>query len=175
MLSKKQDFHHLKTDYAFLTENIPYDNLLNRSYRMQKGLRMLITRECDYALRLIRNLSTEYVMSIKAVAEKEKITNAIAYKVAGKLEKGGLIKSIRGNRGGYMLARSAKRISILDVYNIMEPDGAINECLKAGVECPMNKGEAPCAVHYELERVQSVLFSELGKKSLAEIINGAEG
>lgn len=174
MLSKKQDFHHLKTDYAFLTENIPYDNLLNRSYRMQKGLRMLITRECDYALRIIRNLSTEYVQSIKAVAEKEKITNAIAYKVAGKLEKGGLIRSVRGNRGGYMLSRCADRISILDVYRIMEPDGVINECLKEGSDCPMNRGETPCAVHRELKRVQKVLFSELGKKSLQEIENGAD-
>lgn len=131
---------------------------------------MLITRECDYALRIIRNLSTEDVQSIKSIAEKEEITNAIAYKVAGKLDAGGLIKSARGNKGGYLLARGADEISILDVYNIMEPDGAINKCLKQGEECPRNTGDAPCAVHYELERIQSVLMEELGRKSLADML-----
>lgn len=131
---------------------------------------MLITRECDYALRLIRNLSTDDVTSISKIAKVEQISNAIAYKVAGKLERGGLIESVRGNRGGYHLTRGADKISILDVYKIMEPNGAINECLKEGVECPLNKGEQPCAVHYELERIQNVLFEELSRKSLLEVI-----
>ena len=132
---------------------------------------MLITRECDYALRLIRNLSMDDVTSIGNIAKAESISNAIAYKVAGKLEKGGLIESVRGNRGGYLLARGADQISILDVYRIMEPNGAINECLKDGVDCPLNKGEKPCAVHDELDRIQKVLFDEMGSKSLLQIIS----
>lgn len=135
---------------------------------------MLITRECDYALRLIRNLSPDTVTSIKEIADKEDITKAIAYKVAGKLEAGGLIESVRGHNGGYRLARGADKISILDVYNVMEPDGAINKCLKKGVECPLNTGDKPCAVHNELERIQDVLMAELGKKSLYEVLNGSE-
>lgn len=131
---------------------------------------MLITRECDYALRLVRNLSTDDVTSISKIAKAEQISNAIAYKVAGKLEKGGLIESVRGNRGGYRLIRGADKISILDVYRIMEPNGAINECLKSGADCPLNKEDKPCAVHHELERIQNVLFEELGRKSLLEII-----
>lgn len=132
---------------------------------------MLITRECDYALRLIRNLSTDEVTSISRIAKNEMISNAIAYKVAGKLEKGGLIEGIRGNKGGYLLARGADEISLLDVYKIMEPDGAINECLKKGSECPLNSGDEPCAVHRELERIQNVLMDEMGKKSLREILS----
>ena len=133
---------------------------------------MLITRECDYALRLLRNLKTDDVTSISSIAKIEDITNAIAYKVAGKLERGGLIESVRGNKGGYKLTRGLDKISILDVYNIMEPNGAINECLKEGVDCPRNKKGKPCAVHQELVRIQNVLFEELGRKSLLEIVSG---
>ena len=92
--------------------------------------------------------------------------------MAGKLERGGLIESVRGNKGGYKLTRGLDKISILDVYNIMEPNGAINECLKEGVDCPRNKRGMPCAVHHELERIQNVLFEELGRKSLLEIVSG---
>ena len=130
---------------------------------------MLINRECDYGLRIVRNLSTDEVVSIREIAKKEDITNAIAYKVAGKLEKGGLIESVRGNRGGYRLTRGLDEISILDIYNIMEPNAAINECLVPGKNCPMLSGGKPCAVHDELRRIQDVLFEELGSKSLAEI------
>lgn len=133
---------------------------------------MLITRECDYALRLLRNLKTDEVTSISSIAKIEDITNAIAYKVAGKLERGGLIESVRGNRGGYKLTRGIDKITILDVFNIMEPDGAINACLKKGSHCPRNEGGTPCAVHHELERIQNVLFEELGRKSLLDIVSG---
>ena len=132
---------------------------------------MLITRECDYALRLIRNLSKDEVTSITTVAKKEEISNAIAYKVAGKLERGNLIESVRGNRGGYKLTRGPEKISILDVYRVMEPGAAINECLKKGSDCPMNTQEEPCKVHRELERIQDVLYKELDSKSLLDILN----
>ena len=130
---------------------------------------MLINRECDYGLRIVRNLSTDDVVSIREIAKKERITNAIAYKVAGKLEKGGLIESVRGNRGGYKLTRGLDEITILDVYNIMEPNVAINECLMPGKDCPILSGGTPCAVHDELRRIQEMLFAELSSKSLAEI------
>jgi len=131
---------------------------------------MLITRECDYALRIVRNLSPNEVTSIHTIVERESITNAIAYKVARKLEKAGLLRSIRGNSGGYLLTRGLDEITILDVYKIMEPNPAINECLKQGRECPLLNDEKPCAVHYELERIQNALFEELGKRSLLEIV-----
>ena len=131
---------------------------------------MLINRECDYGLRIIRNLSDDEVVSIREVAEREMISNAIAYKVAGKLEKGGLVTSMRGNKGGYMLTRPLDRITILDVYNIMEPDACINECLKPGYECPIHTIQGRrCGVHQELKRIQDVLFRELSSKTINEL------
>lgn len=135
---------------------------------------MLFTRETDYALRIIRNLSEDKPVSISEIVKRELITNAIAYKVARKLEKGGIIKSVRGNAGGYMLQRPLSEITLRDVYEIMDPNSRINECLKDGVECPLNCSDSPCMVHKELERVQNVLFDELSRKSLLEIVEGSD-
>ena len=66
---------------------------------------MLFNRETDYALRVIKNLHTDIPTSISSLAEGEFISEAIAYKVARKLDKGGLVKSMRGSNGGYMLTR----------------------------------------------------------------------
>ncbi len=134
---------------------------------------MLITRETDYAFRLIRNLGTTEQKSISTIIEKELISSAIAYKVARKLERGGLIVSVRGNVGGYKLTREPDRITLFDVYNIMNPDTAVNECLREGAECPLNTEGSPCAVHYELERIQEALYAEMKRYSLAEIYDKA--
>ena len=52
---------------------------------------MLFTRECDYAVRMIRALSSGEVSSISSIVRQEQLPNAIASKVARKLEQAGLI------------------------------------------------------------------------------------
>ncbi len=137
---------------------------------------MLISRETDYAFRIIRNLKLDEPTSIAAIVEKEYITTAIAYKVARKIEQGNLIVSIRGNAGGYQLARGLDEITPLDVLKVMNPDLAVNDCLKLGAECPRNTDQEPCCVHYELERIQNVLFLELSRYTLLEIVErGSKG
>lgn len=130
---------------------------------------MFITRETDYAFRIMRSLSDDKPKSVSAIVKTEYITTAIAYKVARKLEKGGLIRSIRGNAGGYMLARPASEISAYDIYKVMEPDLAINDCLKEGFECPHNTATHICKVHCALSNVQEHLFGELDSILLADI------
>lgn len=132
---------------------------------------MLINRETDYAFRILRNLQQEEPTSIHSIVDREYITSAIAYKVARKLDMGGLIESVRGNAGGYRLVNGLDQITPYDVLMVMNPDVEVNECLKPGAECPRNSDQEPCCVHYELERIQSILFQELKRYSLQEIVD----
>lgn len=133
---------------------------------------MFVSRETDYALRTLRELSCDTPTSVKNIAERECITVPIAYKVALKLEKGGLVKSVRGAKGGYILAKPADRFTILDVYRIMEPDSLIAKCLHHSYDCPMNDDKNSCAVQKELARIQDVLFAEMQRYSMADVLNG---
>ncbi len=129
---------------------------------------MLINKECDYAFRLVRNMNNNKLVSISSIVDKEQLTLSMAYKVARKLEKGGLISSVRGNAGGYMLARSPKDITLLDVYRIMEPDTGITHCMDN--HCPLNTDASYCKVHRELERIQEALYTEMSRKSFMDFI-----
>ena len=131
---------------------------------------MLFNRETDYALRVIKNLHTDIPTSISSLAEGEFISEAIAYKVARKLDKGGLVKSMRGSNGGYMLTRPLTDIKLFDVYQIMEPNSFVNECLRGNSNCPVNTGHSPCMIHAEFCRVQNNLNNDLKRRSLADII-----
>lgn len=133
---------------------------------------MLITRETDYAIRILRNLNMDTVMSIHDIAPKELITVTIAHKVARILHKKGLIKSKRGVSGGYTLGRPLNEITLLDVYLAMDNSPYINACLDPEEHCPLDKKRRGCGVHQELYRIQNILHEELQRHNLDEIING---
>ena len=59
---------------------------------------MLFNRETDYAVRVLKNLSTDRPTSISSFVEGEFISEAIAYKVSRKLDKAGIIYGVRGEQ-----------------------------------------------------------------------------
>ena len=48
---------------------------------------MFITRECDYAVRVVRALKGTRKLSVNEICEKEDITAPFAYKILNKLQK----------------------------------------------------------------------------------------
>ena len=52
---------------------------------------MLITRETDYALRILRSLAQGSCLTVGELAEKETLPLKFTYKIIKKLEKAGII------------------------------------------------------------------------------------
>lgn len=129
---------------------------------------MLITRRSDYAMRVFRVLKDGKIHNVREICEKEDIPKAFAYKILRELELADLVKSERGNRGGYLLNGDLDKITLYDVVSITEGDLAILHCMKD--ECNRNPEGMPCKVHNEIERIQNILIDEMKKKSIAEIM-----
>ena len=119
---------------------------------------MLITRRSDYAMRICRVLHDGKVHNVREICQAEEIPKAFAYKILRELEMAGLVKSERGNQGGYYLNRPLSELTLYDVVNITEDDLAILHCM-------------PCKVHQEIERIQNILIDELKKKTIEEILD----
>ena len=120
---------------------------------------MLFTKECDYAIRIMRALSDGELVSVSNICAAEQLPSAMTYKITRKLEKQGLLKSCRGTNGGYCLNRTLSEISLY-------------ECMKDGYHCSMNNQQKPCLVHREFCRLQSMLLQEMRQKSLSELFFG---
>ena len=129
---------------------------------------MLITRRSDYAMRVFRVLKDGKIHNVREICEKEDIPKAFAYKILRELELADLVKSERGNRGGYLLNGDLDKITLYDVVSITEGDLAILHCMKD--ECTRNPEGMPCKVHNEIERIQNILIDEMKKKSISEIM-----
>ena len=59
---------------------------------------MFITRECDYAVRVLRALAGETRLSVNEICDREAITAPFAYKILKKLQKAGIVKGFRAER-----------------------------------------------------------------------------
>ena len=73
---------------------------------------MLITKETDYSLRILRALAGEERITTPQLAQGEQIPLQFAYKILKKLQKGGLIRISRGTDGGCTLAAQLERVSL---------------------------------------------------------------
>jgi len=131
---------------------------------------MLLTKECDYGLRIIRTLADNKKKTVEQICETELIPGQYAYKILKKLEKAGFLQSIRGRNGGYFLAKSLNEFTIYDVITAVDENLFILECLREGTMCRRNTEEAPCAVHREFARIQNMLKDALSAKTMQELL-----
>ena len=130
---------------------------------------MLFTKECDYAIRIMRAVSSGDFVNVSTICTMENLSSAMTYKITRKLEKAGLLKSLRGANGGYALNQSLEDISLYDVCSSIDPDILLLECMKKDYHCPMNTQNTPCLVHGEFCRIQRILLQELQQKNLADL------
>lgn len=130
---------------------------------------MVISREIDYAIRIVRHLSTVEMCNAAQIEKAESISRDFVRKILGKLKKAGYVTTERGTKGGYSLTVSPSDINLWDLKGAVEPGPVINKCLHKGFSCPNNCG-TPCAVHSECQRLESILETEMKKKSLGEIL-----
>ena len=136
---------------------------------------MLITRECDYAVRVIRALSGEERLSVNDICEREEITAPFAYKILKKLQKAKIVRGYRGVHGGYSLKKSVSEITLLDVYLAIDTGMYIIECMNPKKKCCRDeKLDGGCEVHQELLRIQERLQDMLSERSLQEILGESE-
>ena len=132
---------------------------------------MLLTRECDYGVRVIRALADGSKKTVDTVASEEMIPKKYAYKIIKKLEKAGYVQSLRGRSGGYLLLRDLNTISLLDIISAVDANRYVNECIKDESLCPFkNHPTKRCTVHKEIERLQGLLEAELQSKPMSIIL-----
>lgn len=129
---------------------------------------MFITRECDYAIRVVRELANGEKKAVQQICEKEQIPLPYGYKILKKLEKAGLVQSFRGAKGGYNLLKSPDAITLYDVLMAVNEEFFINECMRQGAYCERNGDNGHCKVHNELFRIQGLLIQTLQEKSFSQ-------
>ena len=125
---------------------------------------MRVTQEADYAIRMCLILdSLGEKTGAATLADLACITPKIALKVLRKLNTGGLVKSYKGARGGYELARSGNEIRVLEIIELIDGPVKISKCLECDHECSRNPCKMECKMHIAFDAINQSLLDNLGK------------
>jgi Rrf2 family protein len=132
---------------------------------------MLITREADYALRILRALSGGEQVTAGDICERERLPQQFAYKILKKMEQAGLVRITRGPEGGCRLTADLRKVSLYSLAEILKADRLVGACMQPGCQCAWRQANASsCMVHRQLQQIQDVLDDELRKRSLHQML-----
>ncbi|MGQ9696013.1 MAG: RrF2 family transcriptional regulator [Thermodesulfobacteriota bacterium] len=84
---------------------------------------MKLSTKSRYGLRAIFDLAYHaggLPTQIKEISRRQKVTPRYLEQIFQKLKQAGLVRSIRGPKGGYYLAREPEKISVADVIGAVE-------------------------------------------------------
>ena len=133
-------------------------------------------RKTEYALIAIehmlrKRLSEEGALtSAREVSQSYQIPFPLLAKVLQQLAGKGLIKSIHGTKGGYVMVKRAEDISIADVVEIFEGPLAVAECFREEkITCPQWDG---CRIKHPLYELNHKIFHMLSHTTMADLAEG---
>ena len=138
----------------------------------------MITRETDYALRLLRTLRDGERRTAAEAAERELVPQSFAHKILKKLARAGFVEVARGAEGGCRLSAELNRVTLYDLMTAMGEDSRLSSCMDPTYSCPWRASHGGCTVHCHLTGIQEKLNAELKKLARAgfvEVARGAEG
>jgi Rrf2 family iron-sulfur cluster assembly transcriptional regulator len=107
---------------------------------------MRITTKGRYALRAITNLAmkgTDRPVPIKTLAAEEEISPEFLEQIFFKLKKSGIISSVRGPGGGFVLEQDPEDVSVKDIFEAVGEGLEITPCV-GDEECDKKD---TCLVH----------------------------
>ena len=99
---------------------------------------MRMSTKGRYALRAIVEISLAEgeAVSVAQIAQTHDLSRGYLEQLIQKLRRAGLVQSIQGARGGYILARRPEDISVADVLNAAGEPMDVVECMGADWICP---------------------------------------
>ena len=133
---------------------------------------MRLNLENDYAYRIILKFTTSpegKKFRSKDLSEELFIPERFTYRILRKLLLSGLIDSVRGPRGGYVLAKDPEYITLYDVYESISGEMIINYCLDEKT-CEFAKDSSTCIMQKEMKKIQDVLVNEFKSVNFGDLL-----
>ena len=127
---------------------------------------MHITRETDYAVRCVLYLAraSDSVSVVDDIAREMEIPKSFLAKILQKLAKAGIVKSIRGVKGGFRLSQKPERLNLLQIIETTQGQLSLNVCVVDKKSCSRS---STCSVHPAWVRIQDIMEKELKKHTLS--------
>ncbi len=142
---------------------------------------MKLSTKGRYGLRLMIDIgvySKNYPVSLKSISDRLSISESYLEQLIAKLKKHQLVISKRGSKGGYLLGKDLKDISVGDILRALEGSLAPTDCVCEGihhVDCIVSCGSVGnCVTKSVWEKLRDGINSVVDGISLFELVTDYE-
>jgi Rrf2 family protein len=128
----------------------------------------------QYGVRAMFEIAKGYKkgpITIKEISERQDVSVAYLEQILNKLRRAGLIRSVKGPGGGYMLNGAPEGISIGAILRELEGPVAITSCLDPKEGCMRVDG---CVTHLLWKALGENIEAFLDNMSLRDLLDGNE-
>src|SRR2546429_8409178 len=85
---------------------------------------MIFSAKCEYGIKAMLDLSINSAstqpVQVRVIAERADIPEGFLEQIMADLRKAGLVESVRGAHGGYVLAKPSEEINLADVIEAID-------------------------------------------------------
>lgn len=135
---------------------------------------MKISTKGRYALRLMLDLAmhhTSNFVPLKAISQRQDISDKYLEQIVHLLSKGGLVQSARGAQGGYRLTREPVEYTVGEILRLVEGSLVPVACLECGANCEHTE---KCMTIDLYKRMQKAIDDIVDGTTLVDLIKEHE-
>lgn len=123
-----------------------------------------ITKKTDYAIRALIELNNaDKPLSVNYMIRKLSIPKAFLRNILQTLAKENILHSTKGIGGGFVLAKSAKKIYLTDIIKIFQGPIKLNKCLFRKKICPHKN---TCPLREKIKDIENYALKQLSSTTI---------
>lgn len=130
-----------------------------------------LNRKVEYALMALKHMGSKYaghLTTVKEVSEANKVPFDATARVMQVMAHHEVLRSEQGARGGYVLVKDLKKISLYELMSMVLGPMAVVKCIHASKSCELTGN---CSIQSPLEVLNRKLIDFYSSISVHELLN----
>ena len=133
---------------------------------------MKLSTRSRYGARILVDLARnrdQGPVQIGEISKRQEISVKYLEQLIRPLKKAKLVTSVRGPKGGHLLAEKPENISLGQVVRLFEGQSDLVECISFPEKCSMSDD---CQVRLAWRDATEVLYEKLASTTISDLMNG---
>ena len=133
---------------------------------------MNISTRGRYGLRALLEIAVqpdEEPVTIRDISQRQQMSVTYLEQILHKLKKAGIVRSIRGARGGYVLARKGDKITVNQIINALDGPISISYCDSPQLREKSCIGPSACVSRILWKGLENLIQGALSSVTLADL------
>ncbi len=131
---------------------------------------MKLSTRSRYGARLLVDLArhgNQAPIQIGEISKRQNISVKYLEQIIRPLKKAGIVTSVRGAKGGHLLAKTPEEIKLGDIVRLFEAHTELVDCISSPQKCDMSDD---CKLRLAWQKATQALYQNLDSITIADLV-----